>query len=632
MSTISSSNGEQSTSEAQLRSDRRVDHIEGDSSVVWEDDVGEAGEQQATPEWDTENEEFRMSESTRRLRMRLLPNLYTGGIYGIVRSIDADDADDDDDDDNNDNDDDYYYDDYDVEDEDEVFLDQSWRRRLPPSHSNDQDRFPKVPSEKGAELMDSGNFGLNAAEAITSIEKSNRGKKKKIAMRIFDRELAIDSPARQKISQKLMKQELIPSSVADMIIQFENPVYSGQFSDDGNFFFAVNKDFKVRMYDTSNPYHWRYYKTVSYPSGRWTLTDASLSPDNKYLAYTSIHSNVCLAPTDPNDIGDPYILDLAHQRDGNSARGRLNFGIWSIRYSGDGRNLVAGATGGLIVVYDIECRRQIHQIHGHYEDVNAVCLADRSSPHILYSGSDDTTLKVWDTRSMGDNRAAGTFIGHIEGLTYIDSKGDGRYILSNGKDQSTKLWDVRMAMSPQQYEQVVGNRRPTRGYFDYRFGKYDDKFWYKDPRDSSLVTYRGHRVLKTLIRCHFSPPGSTNSRYIYSGSQDGKVYIWNLDATIAGVIDVHKSTSDDHISSLRNHLDSEAFIRVNEGLEWSTCVRDASWHPTAPIIVASAWDGFSVSGTCTLYRWNDDVKEDETEPCEGIRLDERLNEISNFKT
>jgi len=63
---------------------------------------------------------------------------------------------------------------------------------------------------------------------------------------------------------------------------------------------------------------------------------------------------------------------------------------------------------------DIESRRSLHRIFGHDDDVNAVCFADSSSPHILYSGSDDTTIKVWDVRSLGDSRAAGAFVGHIE--------------------------------------------------------------------------------------------------------------------------------------------------------------------------------------------------------------------------
>ena len=31
------------------------------------------------------------------------------------------------------------------------------------------------------------------------------------------------------------------------------------------------------------------------------------------------------------------------------------------------------------------------------------------------------------------------------------------------------------------------------------------------------MTYRGHSVLRTLIRCHFSPRESTGQNYIYSG-------------------------------------------------------------------------------------------------------------------
>lgn len=77
------------------------------------------------------------------------------------------------------------------------------------------------------------------------------------------------------------------------------------------------------MYDTSNPYEWKYYKTVDYPYGQWTITDASLSPDNRFLAYSSIRSSVCLASTDPADSSDPILLDLSAS--GGARRGRGSF-------------------------------------------------------------------------------------------------------------------------------------------------------------------------------------------------------------------------------------------------------------------------------------------------------------------
>ncbi|KAG5982323.1 hypothetical protein E4U55_002055 [Claviceps digitariae] len=339
------------------------------------------------------------------------------------------------------------------------------------------------------------------------------------------------------------------------------------------------------MYDTSNPYNWKHYKTVNYPWGNWTLTDASLSPDNRWIAYTSIQSWVSIAPTDPNDTGSPYTLEFDHRAvdpdtDGDVwSTGRHDFGIWSIRFSGDGRELVAGTTRNTLVVYDIESRRILHRIDGHNDDVNAVCFADSSSPHILYSGSDDSSVKVWDRRSLGDGREVGAFLGHTEGITYIDSKGDGRYILSNGKDQSMKLWDLRKAMSADQCKSRHKSCFYPNTRFDYREDEYDDYDWEVHPHDNSVVTFRGHKVLKTLIRCHFSPPSATNSRYVYSGSSDGKVYIWNMDATLAGTIDVKKAT----MGTRRSDRNTRVYFEPPSS--WGTCVRDASWHPSAPIVV-----------------------------------------------
>ncbi|KAI1419058.1 WD40-repeat-containing domain protein [Xylaria sp. FL1777] len=501
------------------------------------------------------------------------------------------------------------------DDDDEDFDD--WTHRLRRRRPLDPNRFPKVPSEKGRELMNSGTFGANDISSPFS-------KKKQLARRILDRELGIGDRSYRRMNQGVVAQSMIPRTDADMIINYDENVYSGQFSADGNFFYACVKDFKVRMYDTSNPYNWRHYKTVSFPFGSWTLTDASLSPDNKWLAYTSIQSKVCLAPTDPNDTGDPYTLSLS-EYGARRANWRDTFGIWSIRFSGDGRELVAGTNARSIIVYDIESRRVLHHIEGHEDDVNAVCFADKSSPHILYSGSDDTTIKVWDRRSMGDGREAGAFVGHIEGLTYMDSKDDGRYLLSNGKDQSMKLWDLKMMYTSAQFREKNPRQHTPYSDFDYRWSKFDDDDWFPHPDDNSVVTFRGHKVLRTLIRCHFSPPNSTNSRYVYSGSHDGKVYIWNMDATLAGVINVKKTTSEERSLPTSYH---HYFNR--RGLPgWATIVRDASWHPTAPFIAASSLNGWdNALGTVTLHGYNEG-SQDEGFPEMGTSYDEKLHQVVN---
>lgn len=86
-----------------------------------------------------------------------------------------------------------------------------------------------------------------------------------------------------------------------------------------------------------------------------------------------------------------------------------------------------------------------------------MCFADPAyTPHVLVSGSDDCLIKVWDRRTMPASydrsqrkllNAAGYLTGHHAGITSLDARGDGRYVLSNSKDQTVKLWDLRMMAS-----------------------------------------------------------------------------------------------------------------------------------------------------------------------------------------
>lgn len=58
-------------------------------------------------------------------------------------------------------------------------------------------------------------------------------------------------------------------------------------------------------------------------------------------------------------------------------------------------------------------------------------------------------------------------MGHTEGITYVSAKGDGRYVISNGKDQKLRLWDLRKMRSNHDLEAVEDDFYGTN--FDYRF-------------------------------------------------------------------------------------------------------------------------------------------------------------------
>ena len=74
-----------------------------------------------------------------------------------------------------------------------------------------------------------------------------------------------------------------------------------------------------------------------------------------------------------------------------------------------------------------------------------------------------------DRRSLGTSqKPSGVLVGHTEGITYVSAKGDGRYIISNGKDQALRLWDLRKMRSNAEYEAISDDHYGIPDY-DYRY-------------------------------------------------------------------------------------------------------------------------------------------------------------------
>ncbi|KAG2619343.1 LEC14B protein-like isoform X1 [Panicum virgatum] len=349
----------------------------------------------------------------------------------------------------------------------------------------------------------------------------------------------------------------VPMNGPEFLDRMDSRAYVSQFSADGTLFVAGFQGSHIRIYDVDRG--WIVHKDIHARSLRWTISDVSLSPDQRYLVYSSlapiIHIvNVGNAARESyanvTDIHDG--LDFSQHEDVQYA-----FGIFSVKFSSDGRELVAGSNDESIYVYDLHANKLTLRLPAHTSDVNTVAFADESG-HLIYSGSDDTLCKVWDRRCLSTGQAAGVLTGHLHGITHIDSHGDGRSFISNGKDQAIKLWDIRKMMSN---ADSCADGAPT---WDYRYSRYPKHHQQlKHPHDQSLATYRGHSVLRTLIRCYFSPAYSTGQKYIYTGSYDSNVYIYDV-------------VSGSQVAKLNGH---------------QMAIRDCSWHPIEPTLVSSSWDG-----------------------------------------
>lgn len=206
-----------------------------------------------------------------------------------------------------------------------------------------------------------------------------------------------------------------------------------------------------------------------------------------------------------------------------------------------------------------------------------MAFVDPSDSNVIVSGSDDTTIKVWDRRSMANESCSGYLIGHTEGITCLSPKGDGRHIVSNAKDQvphtnkTMKLWDIRLLKSGDYDPSDV--RLDFVPAWDYRWMPYPLKKPSLHPDDVSIRTFTGHKVLRTLIRCYFSPLHSTGQQYVYTGSADGVIHIYSI-------------LGDEVIKIDTNTVEGAEDVRHANDLP---LVRDLCWHPYAPSLIASQW-------------------------------------------
>lgn len=379
---------------------------------------------------------------------------------------------------------------------------------------------------------------------------------------------SLTQPERCKINNNYLPNR------SETIMKLQAKVYCGTFSNNGNYFITGSQDHLLRVFDSSTT-KYRRINEIEARDVSWCILDITFSPNDEYFAYSTW--TTCLHLSKVNgDSSDLQCLSLEPDKP--------RFCIFSLAFSNCGKQIIGGSNNGYLYIYDRAVGATTLKVPVAFNergtldennDVNCVGFADDTS-NIIYTGLDDGIIRIWDRRCLDESRhePVGVLVGHYDGVTYIDPKKDGRYLISNSKDQSIKLWDLRVFSKAGAEKSALKSRQSSRSIYnwDYRWDNVPTEFYNSTTtmsEDTSIMTYRGHRVKKSLIRAKFSPLNTTGQRFIYTGCATGRLVIYDvLTGSVVQTIDKH-----------------------------TDIVRDVAWHPSRPEILTSSWD-YSVN-MCT---------------------------------
>ncbi|KAK5976010.1 DDB1- and CUL4-associated factor 11 [Trichostrongylus colubriformis] len=341
-----------------------------------------------------------------------------------------------------------------------------------------------------------------------------------------------------------------------------------------------SQDEFIRFFEQRGPRdRYQLKNAIRVPITTWSILDVAVNRQGDALCYGTWKDSVFFARlsecTADNPTGASWTELPVPSQDASMA-------IFSLRFSRRGHEVLCGGSDRNLHIYDLGSMSRVVTIpDAHADDINAVCYGDTDS-NLLYSGGDDGLVKVYDRRAFGelDYQPVGVFAGHRDGITYIDARGDDRYLLSNSKDQTIKLWDLRRFSNEETVRKTVNCVRQQS--WDYRWQPAPPCSLSPLKGDTSVITLRGHSVLHTLVRAKFSP-SRTGKQFIYTGCARGEVVIYDLLANSSS------SPSESSSSPVCRRLPGHVAV-----------VRDVDWNPSSNEIATCAWDGVTA-----IWKWDE---------------------------
>lgn len=269
---------------------------------------------------------------------------------------------------------------------------------------------------------------------------------------------------------------IIPKHIVFQLQPHSAEINTIQASSDGSFFATGSTDKKIMLFNSSNG------KLLQ------TFTGSTQS-----IMYTEFNTSdeFLLGASNDNSV---KIWNLKTSRLKDTLTGHIGK-IYSAKFTPDASKILSGSHDRTLKIWDLHrsiCTRTVFT----YSSCNDVCIIDPDATNVA-SGHLDHAIRFWDMRSGNCiKELSGVHSGQVTGLSVSP---DGLKILSNSRDNTLKLFDLRT------YE--------------------------------LLYTYEaeGYKVPMNFVKPCFSPDG----QFVTAGSADGGLYYWKTETGQFEVAHVH---------------------------------------------------------------------------------------------
>ncbi|XP_010453841.1 PREDICTED: transducin beta-like protein 3 [Camelina sativa] len=160
-----------------------------------------------------------------------------------------------------------------------------------------------------------------------------------------------------------------------------------------------------------------------------TLTALALSPDDKFL-FSAGHSRQI------------RVWDLETLKCIRSWKGHEGPVMGMACHASGGVLATAGADRK-VLVWDVDGGFCTHYFKGHKGVVSSILFHPDANKNILISGSDDSTVRVWDLMAKNTEKKCLAILDkHFSAVTSIALSEDGLTLFSAGRDKVVNVWDL----------------------------------------------------------------------------------------------------------------------------------------------------------------------------------------------